>query len=62
MTTNQDDSLWLTNSDYQFYSKYVCGGISMVFLVLFSIAVRNFRKHTLEVDMRDKLLLGVALL
>ena len=41
--------------------KYVCGGVSLVFVILFAIAViRVKRKKTLDLDLKDQILLSLA--
>ena len=56
------ESIYICDSPFVCYSKYVCGFISLFFVFLISSAVINLnRTRSMQVDIRDKLLLSVAL-
>lgn len=38
------ESIYMCNSTYDCYNKYVCGIIAIIFVILFATAVANFRK------------------
>lgn len=47
---------------YDCLTKYVIGGISLIFVVLYGHAcIRINRKRTVDLDVRDKMLLSIAL-
>lgn len=43
--------------------KYICGGVSLVFVILYGIALTRIRKYRemLELDLKDRILLFLAL-
>ena len=43
--------------------KYVIGGVSLIFVVLYALAIfRIRRKKTLDLDVKDQILLSIALI
>ena len=48
---------------YECLLKYVCGGISLIFVILYLIALIRIqqKKASLEFDVRDKILLSIVL-
>ena len=48
---------------YECLNKYVTGVISLLFVILFGVAIYNIRRNrSMQVDVRDKLLLTIALI
>ena len=62
----KDDSIWFAISYCQDLDvcliKYICGSVSLIFVILYGIAVERMRrKKTLDFDIKDKILLCIAL-
>ena len=57
------EDLYECSCFYECLLKYVCGGISLVFVVLYAIALIRIqqKKASLELDIRDKILLSIVL-
>jgi hypothetical protein len=56
------ESIYYCESTEKCMIKYTCGGLSLVFMILYAIAVNRMRrKKTLEIDVKDQILLCLAL-
>jgi len=56
------EDIYMCQNRYDCLNKYVIGGVSLIFVFLYSQALKRIkRKNSVDLDVRDKLLLSIAL-
>ncbi|CDW74644.1 UNKNOWN [Stylonychia lemnae] len=56
------EDVYMCQNVYDCLNKYVIGGISLIFVALYSQAIKRIKKkNSVDLDVRDKLLLSIAL-